>query len=141
MNNKNEYTFIGLTMENISLIYGIFLLLWGIGVSYLSDSNSITSYIPSMFGLPILLFAVLALLIPSKKKLLMHIVVTFGLIIFLGGLDFFRSLGNPFENVWADSSKPVSYTHLRAHETPEHLVCRLLLEKKKTKNNKTLIKI
>ena len=27
--------------------------------------------------------------------------------------------------------KPVSYTHLRAHETPEHLVCRLLLEKKK----------
>src|SRR5674536_100670 len=28
---------------------------------------------------------------------------------------------------WADSSSPVSYTHLRAHETPEHLVCRLLL--------------
>ena len=105
MINKNEYTFMGLTMENISLIYGIFLLLWGIGVSYLSDSNSITSYIPSIFGLPILLFAVLTLLIPSKKKLLMHIVVTFGLIIFLGGLDFFRSLGNPFENVWADSSK------------------------------------
>ena len=105
MNNKNEYTFMGLTMENISLIYGIFLILWGIGVSYLSDSNSITSYIPSIFGLPILLFAVLVLLIPSKKKLLMHIVVTFGLIIFLGGLDFFRSLGNPFENVWADSSK------------------------------------
>ena len=105
MNNKNEYTFMGLTMENISLIYGIFLILWGIGVSYLSDSNSITSYIPSIFGLPILLFAVLALLVPSKKKLLMHIVVTFGLIIFLGGLDFFRSFGNPFENVWADSSK------------------------------------
>eukprot|EP00658_Telonema_sp_P-2_P015049 TRINITY_DN15760_c0_g1_i3.p1 TRINITY_DN15760_c0_g1~~TRINITY_DN15760_c0_g1_i3.p1 ORF type:complete len:124 (-),score=24.37 TRINITY_DN15760_c0_g1_i3:28-399(-) len=32
---------------------------------------------------------------------------------------------------------PVSYTHLRAHETPEHLVCRLLLEKKKY--TKTLI--
>src|SRR5665254_16620 len=26
--------------------------------------------------------------------------------------------------------RTVSYTHLRAHETPEHLVCRLLLEKK-----------
>src|SRR5678815_2852930 len=25
------------------------------------------------------------------------------------------------------STDPVSYTHLRAHETPEHLVCRLLL--------------
>eukprot|EP00658_Telonema_sp_P-2_P028432 TRINITY_DN21786_c0_g1_i1.p1 TRINITY_DN21786_c0_g1~~TRINITY_DN21786_c0_g1_i1.p1 ORF type:complete len:107 (-),score=15.16 TRINITY_DN21786_c0_g1_i1:17-337(-) len=29
------------------------------------------------------------------------------------------------------TSGTVSYTHLRAHETPEHLVCRLLLEKKK----------
>src|SRR5665647_3830580 len=27
---------------------------------------------------------------------------------------------------------PVSYTHLRAHETDSYLVCRLLLEKKKT---------
>src|SRR5678815_5895280 len=27
-------------------------------------------------------------------------------------------------------TRTVSYTHLRAHETPEHLVCRLLLEKK-----------
>src|SRR5678816_190943 len=26
------------------------------------------------------------------------------------------------------TSMAVSYTHLRAHETPEHLVCRLLLE-------------
>ena len=31
---------------------------------------------------------------------------------------------------------PVSYTHLRAHETVLDLVCRLLLEKKKTINNK-----
>ena len=29
---------------------------------------------------------------------------------------------------------PVSYTHLRAHETDSYLVCRLLLEKKKKKN-------
>src|SRR5674536_391728 len=32
--------------------------------------------------------------------------------------------------VEADAPRAVSYTHLRAHETPEHLVCRLLLEKK-----------
>ena len=30
----------------------------------------------------------------------------------------------------AYATTAVSYTHLRAHETPEHLVCRLLLEKK-----------
>ena len=29
---------------------------------------------------------------------------------------------------------PVSYTHLRAHETDSYLVCRLLLEKKKNRN-------
>eukprot|EP00658_Telonema_sp_P-2_P063846 TRINITY_DN52665_c0_g1_i1.p1 TRINITY_DN52665_c0_g1~~TRINITY_DN52665_c0_g1_i1.p1 ORF type:complete len:132 (-),score=21.99 TRINITY_DN52665_c0_g1_i1:61-456(-) len=33
----------------------------------------------------------------------------------------------------------VSYTHLRAHETPEHLVCRLLLEKKKKTNTRPLL--
>ena len=31
---------------------------------------------------------------------------------------------------------PVSYTHLRAHETRGNLVCRLLLEKKKNKKKK-----
>src|SRR5674536_380169 len=38
-----------------------------------------------------------------------------------------------FDALLADAHRlgPVSYTHLRAHETPEHLVCRLLLEKKK----------
>eukprot|EP00658_Telonema_sp_P-2_P074448 TRINITY_DN63673_c0_g1_i1.p1 TRINITY_DN63673_c0_g1~~TRINITY_DN63673_c0_g1_i1.p1 ORF type:complete len:253 (-),score=42.98 TRINITY_DN63673_c0_g1_i1:54-812(-) len=34
-------------------------------------------------------------------------------------------------NMSNTTPRPVSYTHLRAHETPEHLVCRLLLEKKK----------
>src|SRR5450756_2604079 len=35
---------------------------------------------------------------------------------------------------------PVSYTHLRAHETRHDLVCRLLLEKKKTQRKKKTIK-
>ena len=36
---------------------------------------------------------------------------------------------------------PVSYTHLRAHETGRNLVCRLLLEKKKKTTKKTNKKI
>src|SRR5678816_4754020 len=40
--------------------------------------------------------------------------------------------------VWPQS---VSYTHLRAHETPEHLVCRLLLEKKKQKTKNAVMMI
>src|SRR5665648_1175654 len=35
--------------------------------------------------------------------------------------------------------EPVSYTHLRAHETRHDLVCRLLLEKKKTKKKEAQI--
>src|SRR5680860_640627 len=34
---------------------------------------------------------------------------------------------------------PVSYTHLRAHETDSYLVCRLLLEKKKKKQKQQYI--
>ena len=37
-----------------------------------------------------------------------------------------------------ETIKPVSYTHLRAHETVLDLVCRLLLEKKKTSKKNTL---
>ena len=51
-----------------------------------------------------------------------------------------RSLGAIIERAHKSAAAgevvgPVSYTHLRAHETPEHLVCRLLLEKKKNKKN------
>ena len=35
--------------------------------------------------------------------------------------------------VLVENPTPVSYTHLRAHETSLHLVCRLLLEKKNKK--------
>ena len=37
----------------------------------------------------------------------------------------------------AGADKAVSYTHLRAHETVLDLVCRLLLEKKKTTEKST----
>ena len=67
--------------------------------------SSITSYIPSILGIPVISLSLLAIILPKRKRLLMHIVVIFGLIIFLGGLDFFRNIANPFENLWADTSK------------------------------------
>ena len=111
MENQNtsikEFTFLGRSMENVSIIYGIFLIIWGIAVSFISSSNSLTSFIPSIFGIPILLFSILSVKFPNRKKLFMHIVVTFGLIIFIGGLDFSRGLikGTSFTNMWADTSK------------------------------------
>ena len=41
------------------------------------------------------------------------------------------STGSYFVRTSLDGLEPVSYTHLRAHETALDLVCRLLLEKKK----------
>src|SRR5660398_233950 len=39
--------------------------------------------------------------------------------------------GRLYGAVVGEDAVPVSYTHLRAHETKANLVCRLLLEKKK----------
>jgi hypothetical protein len=103
--DKNEFTFFGQRMENISVAYGILLIVWGVGITLISGSDSFTSLIPAILGAPILVFGILTIVFPNKKKLFMHIVVSVGLIIFLGGLDFLRSLSDPFQNVWADTSK------------------------------------
>ena len=105
--NNTEFKVVGLTMEKLSIYYGLFLILWGAIVSFISGSGSFTSYIPSILGAPILIFSYLSIKFISKKKMFMHVVVLFGLIIFLGGIDFVRSLisGNAFENVYADLSK------------------------------------
>jgi len=104
---QKEYKFAGLNMQSISILYAIFLILWGLLVNYISSSSSYTSLIPSIMGLPILFFSLLAVLFPTKIKIMMHIVVLFGLLISLGGLDVFRSIfsGNFLNLFWADLSK------------------------------------
>lgn len=102
---NEEFKWCGLTVEKLSVYYGVFLISWGLIISLISGSDSITSYIPSILGVIVVLFSSLAIKIPNKKKLFMHIVVLFGIIIFLGGLDVFRSFDNLFDNLWADVSK------------------------------------
>tara|TARA_Y100001970_G_C13929030_1_gene697262 strand:- start:141 stop:554 length:414 start_codon:yes stop_codon:yes gene_type:complete len=105
--NLIEFKVFGISIEYLSILYGAFLLIWGIMISVISGSNSFTSFIPSFLGIPILIFSYLSIKFVSKKKIFMHIVVLFGLLIFLGGLDFIRSMisGNLFTNMWADISK------------------------------------
>ena len=107
LNNNPEFKIYGTTIETFSIFYGSFLIFWGVFVSFISGSNSLTSFIPSFIGFPILIFSNLSIKFTNKKKLFMHIVVFFGLIAFLGGLDFLRSIlsGTLFQNVWADISK------------------------------------
>ena len=102
---NEEFKWCGLTVEKLSVYYGVFLISWGLVISLISGSDSFTSYIPSVLGLIVFLFSVLAIKIPNKKKIFMHIVVLFGVVIFLGGLDVLRSLDNLFDNYWADLSK------------------------------------
>ena len=105
---KLEFRVFGQTIETVSVGYGLFLIIWGIIVSFITESQSFTSLIPSIFGLFLTLFSILALKIPKKQMLFMHIVAVIGLLTMLGGADFFRSLligSNPFTNIWAGSSK------------------------------------
>ena len=97
----------GLNMESISIIYSLFLILWGSIIYFSTSSSSFTALIPTILGLPILFFSILAIVFTSKKKLFMHIVVLFGLFIFIGGLDVLRGvISENFLNLfWADISK------------------------------------
>jgi hypothetical protein len=81
-------------VANITIGYGAFLIAWGIAVSVLSESNSITSFFPSMLGAPLLVSGVMTLQKPEKKKLWMHIAASFGLLCALGGTRFFMVMGD-----------------------------------------------
>ena len=106
-NTNTEFKILGMSIENLSITYGVLLICWGIIISFISSSDSLTSFIPSFLGFPIFIFSYLSVKFINKKKFFMHIVVLLGLIIFIGGLDFIRTIitGNVFTNFWADISK------------------------------------
>ncbi len=105
---NDSFKFLGLSVSNLSEVYGIFLVLWGLLISVLTGSVSFTSWIPSLIGVPILLMGLLSRIKPDRTKLWMHVAALFGVIAFLGGIDFFRSWvssGQPFEPLAAGISK------------------------------------
>ena len=92
---EEKFTFCGITMDRFSLAYGCFLIIWALTVSILTQSNSLTSWIPAFIGAPIALMGILTMLYPSRGKIWMHIAIVFGLLALLGGLDFFRGIAHP----------------------------------------------
>ena len=82
----------GATIPTWTIGYGALLICWGAVFSI--GSQSITSWIPSMLGAPILVSGVLARQFPHQKKIWMHVAVLFGVIAFLGGFRFFAAMGS-----------------------------------------------
>jgi len=81
-------------LANLTLGYGTFLLLWGVAISILSDSDSLTSYFPSFLGVPLMLSGIMTMRMPEKRKLWMHIAATFGLLCAIGGTRFFMVMSD-----------------------------------------------
>lgn len=100
--------FLGFSIEFWTVGYGLTLTLWGLAISILSKSNSITSWIPAMIGIPMLISGLMGLKVPQQKKVWMHIALIFGIISLIGGLDLLRGLSSYTSltsNLWATFSK------------------------------------
>lgn len=105
---QQKCSVLGLTVGKIAIGAGCFMVVWACAVSYLGDSQSMTSWIPAFLGGPILILGYLALARPDRRKLWMHLVAVIAAITFLGGLDFLRPLfteQNPMSNPLAGLSK------------------------------------
>jgi uncharacterized membrane protein YeaQ/YmgE (transglycosylase-associated protein family) len=95
-----EFQCCNMSVPKISKIAGGILTAWGV-VAYLLTMTSITAMIPAFMGAPILLMGFLAETNPEKRKLFMHISVTFGLLAALGGLRILTMLGGPYDLAFA----------------------------------------
>ena len=100
--NTQDFRVFSLSIEFLTTLYGLFMVIWGIAISLISGSSSITSMIPAFIGVPLAFIGFISMIKPTLRKALMHIAVVIGIIAFLGGLDFFRGM---FTNYYAGLSK------------------------------------
>ena len=100
--NTQDFRVFSFSIEFLTTLYGLFLVIWGISISLISGSSSITSMIPAFIGVPLAFIGFLSMIKPTFRKALMHIAVVIGIFAFLGGLDFFRGM---FTNYYAGLSK------------------------------------
>ena len=81
-------------MPNLTLGYGLFLMVWGIVVGLLSTSDSLTRFIPCLPGLGLMVSGSLAKSNPEQRKLWMHVAVVLGLLSAILGTRFFMVMGD-----------------------------------------------
>ena len=100
--SSEDFRVFSLSIELITLIYGLFMVIWAFSISIIAESSSLTSLVPAFIGSPLILIGFISMLKPTLRKALMHIAVLIGILAFLGGLDFFRGM---FNNYYAGLSK------------------------------------
>ena len=100
--STEDFRVFSLSIELLTAIYGLFMIIWAFSISFISESSSITSLVPAFVGFPLVLIGFISMIKPTFRKALMHIAVLIGIIAFLGGLDFFRGM---FTNYYAGLSK------------------------------------
>ena len=102
LEKMGEFRIFYVSIEFLTTLYGLFMVIWALSISFIAESSSITSMIPAFIGLPLVIIGIVSMIKPTFRKALMHIAVLIGAIAFLGGLDFFRSM---FSNYYAGLSK------------------------------------
>jgi len=70
-------------LANITIVFGVVLIVLGVGSYFGTNMVSPTALIPAAFGLLLIVFGVLAK-DEKRRKMAMHIAVTVGLLGFLG---------------------------------------------------------
>ena len=102
LQTTEDFKVFSLSIELLTLIYGLFMVIWAFSISIIAESSSITSLVPAFIGFPLILIGFISMIKPTFRKALMHIAVLIGILAFLGGLDFFRGM---FNNYYAGISK------------------------------------
>ena len=100
--NTEDFRVFSLSIELLTLIYGLFMVIWAFSISIIAESSSLTSLVPAFIGCPLTVIGFISMFKPTLRKALMHIAVLIGILAFLGGLDFFRGM---FNNYYAGLSK------------------------------------
>ena len=73
--NTQDFRVFSLSIEFLTTLYGLFMVIWGISISLISGSSSITSMIPAFIGVPLAFIGFLSMIKPTFRKALMHIAV------------------------------------------------------------------
>ena len=80
--NTEDFKVFSLSIEFLTTLYGLFMVIWAFSVSFVSESSSLTSMIPAFIGLPLVFIGIISTIKPTFRKALMHIAVLIGAIAF-----------------------------------------------------------